>query len=283
MRAIRKTPFLLTFFCLGLLLLLVTGGCNAAKNSAKKEIILATTTSTQDSGLLDVLIPAFEKKYGYKVKVIAVGSGQAIAMGAKGRADVLLTHAPAAEKKELVDKGLVKDYRQVMYNDFLLVGPPEDPAGVRGEKVLTAMKKIAAGHFLFLSRGDDSGTHKKELELWQKAGIKPGGAWYQETGTGMGQTLDIALQKKGYTLTDRATFLTFVRNRKEKMIVVAEKDPELLNYYHVAAVNPDKFPAVNYRGAKAFVDFLTGEEGQKMIAAFGQKEFGQSLFIPAAK
>lgn len=283
MRAIRKTPFLLTFFCLGLLLLLVTGGCNAAKNSAKKEIILATTTSTQDSGLLDVLIPAFEKKYGYKVKVIAVGSGQAIAMGAKGRADVLLTHAPAAEKKELVDKGLVKDYRQVMYNDFLLVGPPEDPAGVRGEKVLTAMKKIAAGHFLFLSRGDDSGTHKKELELWQKAGIKPGGAWYQETGTGMGQTLDIALEKKGYTLTDRATFLTFVRNRKEKMIVVAEKDPELLNYYHVAAVNPDKFPAVNYRGAKAFVDFLTGEEGQKMIAAFGQKEFGQSLFIPAAK
>lgn len=283
MRAIRKTPFLLTFFCLGLLLLLVTGGCNAAKNSAKKEIILATTTSTQDSGLLDVLIPAFEKKYGYKVKVIAVGSGQAIAMGAKGRADVLLTHAPAAEKKELVDKGLVKDYRQVMYNDFLLVGPPEDPAGVRGEKVLTALKKIAAGHFLFLSRGDDSGTHKKELELWQKAGIKPGGAWYQETGTGMGQTLDIALEKKGYTLTDRATFLTFVRNRKEKMIVVAEKDPELLNYYHVAAVNPDKFPAVNYRGAKAFVDFLTGEEGQKMIAAFGQKEFGQSLFIPAAK
>lgn len=283
MRAIRKTPFLLTFFCLGLLLLLVTGGCSTAKNSAKKEIILATTTSTQDSGLLDVLIPAFEKKYGYKVKVIAVGSGQAIAMGAKGRADVLLTHAPAAEKKELVDKGLVKDYRQVMYNDFLLVGPPEDPAGVRGEKVLTAMKKIAAGHFLFLSRGDDSGTHKKELDLWQKAGIKPGGAWYQETGTGMGQTLDIALQKKGYTLTDRATFLTFVRNRKEKMIVVAEKDPELLNYYHVAAVNPDKFPAVNYRGAKAFVDFLTGEEGQKMIAAFGQKEFGQSLFIPAAK
>ncbi|MDN5293761.1 MAG: tungstate transport system substrate-binding protein [Eubacteriales bacterium] len=283
MRTSCKRPLLLTFFCLGLLLLLVAGGCSTAKNSAKKEIILATTTSTQDSGLLDVLIPAFEKKYGYKVKVIAVGSGQAIAMGAKGRADVLLTHAPAAEKKELVDKGLVKDYRQVMYNDFLLVGPPEDPAGVRGEKVLTALKKIAAGHFLFLSRGDDSGTHKKELELWQKAGIKPGGAWYQETGTGMGQTLDIALEKKGYTLTDRATFLTFVRNRKEKMIVVAEKDPELLNYYHVAAVNPDKFPAVNYRGAKAFVDFLTGEEGQKMIAAFGQKEFGQSLFIPAAK
>lgn len=251
----------------------------ATKNS---EVILATTTSTYDSGLLDFLLPVFEKKTGYKVKPIAVGTGQALKMGEQGNADVLLVHAPAAEKP-LVEKGIVINYRLVMHNDFILVGPPGDPAGIKQAKTaVEAMQRIAARRAIFVSRGDDSGTHKKEKELWQKAGVKPGGDWYVEAGAGMGQTLTIASEREGYTLTDRGTYLALKKNLR--LDVVLEGDPLLLNIYHVMQVNPEKFPNldINAVGAKAFVEFLVSPEGQKLIGEFGKDKYGEPLFFPDA-
>ncbi|MDI3280333.1 MAG: substrate-binding domain-containing protein [Bacillota bacterium] len=254
----------------------------AAERAAVKvtDVILATTTSTVDTGLLDVLLPIFEAQTGYKVKPIGVGSGQALAMGEKGEADVLLTHAPAAEKP-LVEKGLVTNYRLVMHNDFVLVGPAEDPAGIRGMKSsAAALQKIAQAKALFISRGDDSGTHKKEQELWKKAGIKPGGAWYQESGSGMGQTLLIASEKKGYTLTDRGTYLAQKKNIALEILV--EGDRDLLNIYHVMQVNPAKFSKVNAEGAQAFVEFMVAPETQKLIADYGRDKYGSPLFFADA-
>lgn len=253
------------------------GASNAA---GAKEIILSTTTSTMDSGLLDLLIPEFEKKTGIKVKPIGVGTGQALAMGEKGEADALLVHAPEAEKK-VVDAGAAVNRQLVMHNDFIIVGPASDPAKLKGTKgAIESFKKIAAAKAIFVSRGDDSGTHKMEKNLWKKAGIKPEGSWYQQSGSGMGQTLNIASEKSGYTLTDRATYLATKKNLKLDILV--EGDKALLNVYHVMQVNPEKFPKVNGAGGKAFVDFMVSPETQKLIGAFGVDKFGQSLFFPDA-
>ncbi len=266
---------------------LVAGVCLAAMaftasaTPAQKNLILATTTSTQDSGLLDVLIPIFEKKSGYFVKTIAVGSGQAMAMGQKGEADVLLVHSPAAEKKFIAD-GFGIDRRIVMHNDFIVVGDPSDPAAIKGVNTTPeAFKKISDAGALFLSRGDKSGTHVKELDVWKAAGIVPAGQkWYQETGLGMGQTLNVANEKRGYTLADRGTYLS--RKKDLKLDLLKEGDPILLNVYHVIQVNPAKWPKVNEEGAKAFADFMVSTETQEIIKTFGVDKFGGALFFPDA-
>ncbi len=248
---------------------------------AQKSIILATTTSTQDSGLLDVLIPIFEKKTGYFVKTIAVGSGQAMAMGQKGEADVLLVHSPAAEKK-FIAEGYGVNRRLVMHNDYIVVGPAEDPAKIKGMKVSTeAFKKIAGAGALFLSRGDNSGTHSKEKAIWKVSGIKPEGQkWYQETGLGMGQTLNVTSEKKGYTLADRGTYLALRKNLH--LDILTEGDALLLNIYHVIEVNPAKWPKVNTAGAKAFAGFMVSKEAQEVTKTFGVDKFGSPLFFPDA-
>ncbi|HHW15028.1 MAG TPA: solute-binding protein [Firmicutes bacterium] len=268
---------------LGLVLLLlctlVFGSVQGASAKAK-DLILATTTSTVDTGLLDYLIPIFEKQTGYVVKTIGVGTGQALAMGEKGEADALLTHAPASERP-LVEKGLVTDYHLVMHNDFIIVGPPEDPAKLKGTKTaVEAFKKIEAAGAIFVSRGDDSGTHKMEKSLWKKAGLEPGGKWYQESGTGMGQTLLIASEKGGYTLTDRGTYLAQKKNIR--LNIVLEGDRDLLNIYHVMAVNKAKFSKVNAEGAKAFVEFMISPKTQALIGEFGKDKYGSPLFFPDA-
>ena len=247
----------------------------------QKNIIMATTTSTQDSGLLDVLLPVFEKKTGYFVKTIAVGSGQAMAMGQKGEADVLLVHSPAAEKK-FVAEGYGINRRLVMHNDFIVVGPKSDPAKIKGTKsAVEAFKKIAAANAIFMSRGDNSGTHSKEKEIWKTAGIKAEGQkWYQQTGLGMGQTLNVAAEKKSYTLADRGTYLALKKNLG--LDILAEGDGILLNIYHVIEVNPAKWPKVNAAGAKAFADFMISKQTQKVIKTFGVDKFGSPLFFPDA-
>src|SRR6266540_32428 len=253
--------------------------CNAVV-PATKELLLVSTTSTQDSGLLDVLLPAFTAKTGYNVQLVAVGSGQALKLGEQGNADVILLHSPAAEK-EFVAKGFGIDRRLVMHNDFVIVGPASDPAGIRGEAPVDALKKIFASHTTFVSRGDDSGTHVKELALWKNAGLDPVGEdWYLETGQGQGATLSIASEKGGYALTDRGTFLAYKSNVDLEILV--EGDPFLLNVYHVITVNPEKYPNINLEGAKAFADFVTSDEGQKIIAEFGVEKYDQPLFFPDA-
>jgi tungstate transport system substrate-binding protein len=247
----------------------------------QKNIILSTTTSTQDSGLLDVLIPIFEKKTGYFVKTIAVGSGQAMAMGQKGEADVLLVHSPAAEKK-FVAEGYGVNRRLVMHNDYIVVGPAEDPAKIKGMKATTEVfKKIASAGGLFLSRGDNSGTHAKETSIWKAAGINPEKEkWYQQTGLGMGQTLNVTSEKKGYTLADRGTYLALKKNLR--LDILMEGDAILLNIYHVIEVNPAKWPKVNAAGARAFADFMVSKEVQDMVKTFGVDKFGSPLFFPDA-
>jgi len=246
-----------------------------------KTIILSTTTSTQDSGLLDVLIPIFEKNTGYFVKTIAVGSGQAMAMGQKGEADVLLVHSPAAEKK-FVAEGYGINRRIIMHNDFVIIGPPGDSAKIKGIKLASeAFKKIALANALFLSRGDNSGTHAKEKTIWKAARINPEGEkWYQETGLGMGQTLNVAAEKKGYTLADRGTYLALKKNLGLDILV--EGDAILLNVYHVIEVNPTKWPKVNAAGGKAFANFMVSKETQDIIKIFGVEKFGSPLFFPDA-
>ena len=243
---------------------------------ANKDIILSTTTSTRDSGLLDVLLPVFEKESGYKVKVIAVGTGQALKMGEQGEADVLLVHAPAAEKKVLAS-GAAVNRKLVMHNDFVFVGPKNDPAGIGKQPVANALQAIAKQEAVFVSRGDDSGTHKMELSLWEKNGLKPAEPWYRSAGAGMGQTLKIADERQGYTLTDRATWLALQKNMT--LAVLVEGDPSLLNIYHVMEVNAEKFSKVNKAGTQAFSNFLLSAAGQKMIADFGKDKFGQPLFF----
>jgi len=261
------------------LLLFITGITSV--QAQPKTIILATTTSTQDSGLLDVLLPIFEKKTGYFVKTIAVGSGQAMAMGEKGEADVLLVHSPAAEKK-FVAEGYGINRRLVMHNDFIIVGPSEDPAKIKGMRSASeSFKKIASAKALFLSRADKSGTHVKEMDIWRAAGIKTEGEkWYQQTGLGMGQTLSVASEKKGYTLADRGTYLALKKNLGLDILV--EGDAILLNIYHVIEVNPSKWPKVNAAGGKAFADFMVSKETQEIIKTFGVDKFGSPLFFPDA-
>lgn len=250
-------------------------------SAQQKNVILATTTSTQDSGLLDVLIPVFEKKTGYFVKTISVGSGQAIAMGNKGEADVLLVHSPDAEKKIVAD-GSGINRRLIMHNDFIVVGPASDPAKIKGVKsTAEVFKKIAVSQVPFISRGDNSGTHSKEKQVWKEAGVKyEGEKWYQQTGLGMGQTLNVASEKKAYTLTDRGTYLAL--KKRLDLDILAEGDAILLNIYHVIEVNPAKFPKVNAPGGKAFADFMVSKEAQDMIKTFGVEKFGSPLFFPDA-
>jgi len=246
-----------------------------------KSIILATTTSTQDSGLLDLLVPTFEKQSGLMVKTIAVGSGQAMTMGQKGEADVLLVHSPEAEVKFMAD-GFGTTRRLVMHNDFVIVGPAADPAKIKGSKgSADALKAIGAGGGTFISRGDNSGTHSKEKGLWKAAGVTAEGqAWYQQTGLGMGQTLNVASEKGFYTLADRGTYLAMKKTLALDILVEGEKS--LLNVYHVIEVSQAKWPKVNAAGAKAFADFMLAGATQKTIAGFGLEKYGAPLFFPDA-
>ncbi|MAG34990.1 MAG: tungsten ABC transporter substrate-binding protein [Dehalococcoidia bacterium] len=248
---------------------------------AQPELILLTTTSTQDSGLLDVLLPDFHGRTGYRVKPIAVGSGQALQLGARGEGDVVLAHAPAAEEAWLAaNHGL--DRRLVMFNDFLIVGPPDDPAGVRGSpSASVALQRVASKRALFISRGDQSGTHTRERQLWRQAGIAPAGNWYQESGTGQGQSMQIASEKGGYMLTDRGTYLV-LRNRLALIPLIEHTGPELLNVYHVMTVNPARGARVNAAGGEALADYLVSSSAQMLIRSFGQERFGGTLFLPAA-
>jgi tungstate transport system substrate-binding protein len=267
-----------TFWLLALILMLAPAV--PAQTPGSKTVILSTTTSTQDSGLLDVLVPLFEKNTGYSVKTISVGTGQALALAARGEADVTLAHAPAQEKK-YVAEGKMHNRRLVMYNDFLVIGPEADPAKIRGEKsVVAALKRIADAQARFVSRGDKSGTHTLELALWKAAGITPGAPWYIESGQGMGATLGIANDRQGYTLTDRATMLAFSKRVDLKPMV--EGDKLLLNIYSVMEVNPANGPKVNAAGGKAFADFMLAPETQGVIKTFGVDKFGQPLFVPIA-
>jgi tungstate transport system substrate-binding protein len=246
-----------------------------------KDIILATTTSTQDTGLLDELVPIFEDESGYNVKVIAVGSGQALAMGERGDADVLLVHAPSSEVA-LVDSGAAINRQLVMHNDFIIVGPENDPAGVKGmTSAVDALTAIYNKGATFVSRGDDSGTNKAELALWKKANLDPAGqSWYEQSGQGMGATLTIANQTDAYTLADRGTYLAQKENLE--LAVLVEGDPALFNIYHVMQVNPEKFDLVNGPGGEAFVEFMVSDATQAIIKNFGVDKFGQPLFIPDA-
>jgi tungstate transport system substrate-binding protein len=266
-------------FLLLVVLFLLTS-CTAQPNQ-KNDLLLVSTTSTQDSGLLDVLLPAFESQSGYRVQLIATGSGQALKIAEQGNADVILLHSPAAEK-EFVKNGFGIDRRLVMHNDFILVGPPSDPAAVRTQPTLDSVfKAIFSAGATFVSRGDESGTHVKELAIWKQAGLDPHGQpWYLETGQGQGATLSIASEKGGYALTDRGTFLAYQPN--VDLEILYEGDPFLLNVYHVITVNPEKFPNMNLDGAKAFADFVTSPEGQKLIGEFGVGKYGQPLFFPDA-
>jgi tungstate transport system substrate-binding protein len=267
------------FIFLGILVLLA--GSSSVTQAQDKTLILATTTSTQDTGLLDVLIPIFEKKTGYFVKTIAVGSGQAMTMGQRGEADVLLVHSPAAEKK-FMDDGFGVSRRLVMHNDYIIAGPADDPAKIKGLKsAAEAFKKIAAAQALFVSRGDNSGTHAKEKDIWKVAGSKyEGEKWYQQTGLGMGQTLNVSAEKKGYTLADRGTYLAMAKTLKLDILV--EGDAVLLNIYHVMEVNPQKWPKVNIAAAKAFADFMVSKETQEIIKTYGVDKYGSPLFFPDA-
>ncbi|MBF0102873.1 MAG: substrate-binding domain-containing protein [Desulfobacterales bacterium] len=249
--------------------------------AATKNIILATTTSTQDSGLLDVLIPIFEKNTGYFVKTISVGSGAAMKMGEKGEADVLLVHSPKAEKK-FMEEGYGTNRMLVMHNDFIIVGPASDPAKIKGLKSATdTLKKISESGSLFLTRADKSGTHSLELKIWEACNINPENQkWYQQTGLGMGQTLNIASEKSAYTIADRGTYLA--TKKTLALDILCEGDTILLNVYHVIQVNASKWPKVNAEGAKAFADFMVSKETQNIISEFGKDKFGAPLFYPDA-
>ncbi|WP_141334617.1 substrate-binding domain-containing protein [Paenibacillus sp. tmac-D7] len=259
----------------------VIAGCSSpaqgtvASAGDTKSIVLATTTSTQDSGLLDVILPVFEKQSGIQVKVVAVGTGQAIQLGKDGNADVLLVHA-RKDEDDFVASGYGVNAYDVMFNQFLLVGPKEDPAGVKGmTSAADAVKAIAAAKAAFISRGDDSGTHKKELSIWKTAGLKPEGPWYFSAGQGMGATLQMADEKNAYTLTDEATYLS----NKGSLVVLKEGDPTLLNPYGVIQVKSSG--KAEY--GETFIQFLVGPDGQKLIGEFGKADYGKGLFVPNAK
>src|SRR6267378_5721655 len=264
----------------GLLGVALIAAAAAAQAPASRTVILSTTTSTQDSGLLDVLVPSFERQTGYTVKTVSVGTGQALALAARGEADVVLVHAPALEKK-YVEDGKLGNRRLVMYNDFIVVGPANDPAKIRGDKrAADALAKIAAAGARFVSRGDRSGTHVLEQALWKQAGVTPAPPWYIESGQGMGATLGLADDRRAYTLTDRATYLAF--GRRVALATLVEGDRALLNVYSVLDVNPANGPRVNARGGKAFADFLLAPQTQAVIRTFGVDRFGQPLFVPIA-
>jgi tungstate transport system substrate-binding protein len=243
-------------------------------------VLLATTTSTQDSGLLDELLPLFEERTGRSIAPISVGSGAALELGERGEADVLLVHSPAAEEAFMA-AGFGIERRTVMVNDFVLVGPAEDPAGVSAAPTIeAAMAAIAESEAAFVSRGDDSGTNALELRLWAAAGVEPAGTWYTESGTGMGETLQIAGERRAYTLTDRGTWLAL--SDRLDLPIVREGDPALLNVYHVIAVNPANGRTIDEAGGRAFLEFVLSPEAQDLIAEFGTARFGEPLFTPCS-
>ena len=262
------------------LLLLALLSCSGIVQAGEVRLRLATTTSTQDTGLLDVLNPPFEKMVNIKVDVVSVGTGKALKMGTTGDVDVVLVHAREAEDK-FVAEGYGINRRDVMYNDFVIVGPQKDPAGIKGLKEAEeAFKKIAQTQSAFISRGDESGTHQKEKSFWGKLGIKPEGTWYSEAGQGMGAVLTMANEKQGYTLSDRATFLACAG--KIDLRILCEGSSDLINPYGIIAVNPGKVSTVNYVYAMAYIGWVTSREGQTIIRDFGKDKFGQPLFIPTA-
>jgi tungstate transport system substrate-binding protein len=278
-----KLTFQNSFVSLLLSLSVLFAACSPTTQApvpANPNLILATTTSTQDTGLLDVLVPMFEEQTGYTVQTVAVGTGEALKMGEQGNADVLLVHAPSSEVM-FMDGGHGKDRFLVMHNDFVMVGPADDPAGIKELESQASFEAIYNAGAPFVSRGDDSGTHKKELGVWKQAGLDPSGqAWYIETGQGMGASLIVASEKGAYILTDRATYLANQDNLSLEILL--EGDNALLNVYHVITVNPDKWPKMNYDGALAFAQFMIDPDIQEVIGQFGIDEYGQTLFYPDA-
>jgi tungstate transport system substrate-binding protein len=251
-----------------------------AAPSDPSELIVLTTTTTQDSGILRHLTDAFAKKSGLTVKTIVAGSGDILKQGARGEGDVVLTHSPAAEKAWMAE-GNGTSRPLVMYNDFVIIGPAADPAKIKGQDAANALRRIAEAKAPFISRGDQSGTHVRELATWKRAGIDPKGqAWYRETGQGQGLTMDVACQFQGYAFTDRGTYL--VHAKRIGLPILVEGDPALYNLYHVMPVNAAKFPKVNAAAAQTFADWLVSAEGQAVIAEFGKAQYGRSLFMPAA-
>ncbi|MBN2345001.1 MAG: substrate-binding domain-containing protein [Candidatus Aminicenantes bacterium] len=246
--------------------------------AANQTLVLASTTSTLDSGLFDILLPPFEKRFACTVKVIAVGTGQAMRLARDGNADVLLVHDRQAEEK-FVAEGFGVERLDVMHNDFVLVGPPADPAGVRGRPASEALRRIAAARAPFVSRGDESGTHKKELSLWRAAGIPPAGDWYMESGSGQEATLRIANEKKAHCLVDRATWLAHEKEA-DAIAILAEGDLCLYNPYSVIVVSRERFPWLNAGLAARFADFVRSSEGQAIIRDFGKDKYGTALFFP---
>jgi tungstate transport system substrate-binding protein len=271
---------LLKYFLLFAFAVDISAAPNANAQS-KPSLILGTTTSTQDSGLLDMLVPRFEKERGIEVKVIAVGSGAALRMAERGDIDVVLVHSPTSEQR-YVEAGDLVDGRLVMHNDFLIVGPADDPAGIRKLTSITEAMRAIAARSIFISRGDDSGTHSQELALWEAARIDPKSLIRrEETGQGMGATLNIADQKRAYTITDRGTYLAL--RRKLSLAILFQGDPSLRNVYHVYAVNPKKHPTVKAAEVRAFMDFLVSAPIQRSIASFGRDKYGEPLFFPDAR
>ncbi len=269
-QGVQVRKFLTLFFTLCVALTSLTAQTEKLK--------LATTTSTENSGLLSVLIPLFEKTHGLRVDIIAVGTGKALKLGENGDVDVLMVHAPAAEMS-FVEQGYGVNRRQVMHNDFIIVGSSSDPAGVRGKSsAASALNQIAVRGRLFISRGDDSGTHKLEMQLWKSAATTPGGKWYKEAGQGMGAVLTMADYLQAYTLTDRGTFLSM--RDKLNLDILVEKDPDLYNQYSVIAVNPALHAHVNYRGALEFISWVTSAEARNIMTGF--KIGGEQLFYPCA-
>ena len=250
---------------------------------AETRIKMASTTSTQNSGLFDYLLPIFEKKTGIKIDVVAVGTGASIEIGKRGDADVVFVHAKEQELKA-VEEGFFVNRHDVMYNDFVIIGPPADPAKVKGMKsAADALKAVAGSGSSFVSRGDKSGTHTKELSLWKKAGVEPTGQkWYLEVGQGMEKTQRIASEKQAYTLTDRGTWLATKDKDRLELAVLLEGDPLLFNQYGVMAVNPEKHKHVKYKEAMEFVNWIISKEGQQAIASF-KDALGNQLFYPNAK
>jgi tungstate transport system substrate-binding protein len=274
-----RKSLLVGFFSICLVLGVLLAGCGGGggiAESDRSELILATTTSVLDSGILDELVARFEKDHPYRVKSIAVGSGAALLMARQGEADVTLTHEPAAEQ-EFMDAGFGESRREIMYNDFIIVGPAEDPAGAaQGTDACGAFERISGTGSIFLSRGDASGTNAMELSIWEKTGIEPGGDWYRESGQGMGYTLRVADSEGAYTLSDRATFI--VLQDSLKLVIIQEGDPDLTNHYSCIITNPDKFPDINYQGAQDFRDFLLEPATQDFIDGFGIDKYHQHLF-----
>ncbi|KAB3535512.1 tungsten ABC transporter substrate-binding protein [Alkaliphilus pronyensis] len=276
----NKSIFLKACFAILIVYLITFSAACSLISSKNSTIILATTTSTENSGLLDYLLPVFTEDTGVKVKVVAVGTGQALRMGEDGDADIILAHAKAAED-EFVKLGHGVKRFDVMYNDFILIGPSSDPFNISTlakNNILEAFALINTNKATFISRGDDSGTHKKELALWSQLDIEPTGDWYFSVGQGMGQVIQMANEKNAYTLADRGTY-TSMKGKIDLQIIV-EGDPTLFNQYGIIAVNPKKNPSINYDGAKKLIQWMLSEKGQYLIGEFGKEKYGEALFIP---